>query len=245
MSFYSREWNKTMNERMHNILVVDDDPDILTILKDNLELDGYMVYTATLGNDALSLVDETTPDLVVLDLMLPDLDGIQVCRKIREKHDLPIVLLTARDGLSDKVLGLDSGADDYIVKPFDYLELAARIKACLRRSRLNQMPEDRLVIGSLHLFPDSRRVELNDRPLDLTKKEYDILYLLMQNAGKVMAREHIRGELWPGEQLYKWSRTIDVHIQHLRAKIEPKPEEPRYILTIPGVGYVIDEPENR
>jgi len=224
----------------YNILVVDDDHDILTIIKDNLKLDGYEVFTATLGKDAISILKEESIDLMVLDLMLPDMDGIQICRVTRANSHVPIIMLTAKDGVSDKVLGLESGADDYLVKPFDYLELAARIKARLRRSNSYRATDQLLEIGELRVNVKNRAVELNDRMLDLTKKEFDILLLLCTHAGKVLDRKRIKQELWPDKKLYKWSRTIDVHIQHLRSKMGDDPETPRYIRTVPGVGYVLN-----
>lgn len=225
------------------ILLVDDDPDILTILKDNLELDDYHVVTAATGAECLDRYDREAVDLVILDLMLPDMDGIQVCRSLRSRSRTPIIMLTARDSVSDRVLGLESGADDYVVKPFDYLELAARIKARLRRGRSYTELEAVLEAGKLRLNPDKREAELDGRRVALTKKEFDLLSLLVVHAGRVLDRNAIRRELWPGEKLYKWSRTIDVHIQHLRSKIEKNPERPAYIKTVPGVGYILDSTE--
>ena len=221
----------------HNILVVDDDLDILTIIKDNLELDGYGVFTATLGKDALSILEKEFINLVILDLMLPDIDGIQICRATRAKSHIPIIMLTAKDTVSDKVLGLESGADDYIVKPFDYLELAARVKAQLRRSKSYLAVDDVFQVGNLQLKPARRELEIDGTQIPLTKKEFDILSLLFKHAGKVLDRDTIKMEIWPGQKLYKWSRTLDVHIQRLRAKLEKNPEQPQYIFTIPGVGY--------
>ena len=223
----------------HNILVVDDDHDILTIIKDNLKLDGYEVFTATLGKKAISIYKKESIDLIVLDLMLPDMDGIQICRAIRTISHVPIIMLTAKDGLSDKVLSLESGADDYIVKPFDYLELAARIKARLRRSKSYLLTDEVLEVGNLRLNPERREVEVDGNRVLLTKKEFDILSLLFKHAGKVLSRDAIKQEIWPGKKLYKWSRTLDVHIQHLRAKLEKTPEQPKYIITVPGVGYML------
>lgn len=223
------------------ILVVDDDHDILTIIKDNLELDGYEVFTATLGKNAISIFKNESIDLLILDLMLPDMDGIQICRAIRTNSHVPIIMLTAKDGVSDKVLGLESGADDYIVKPFDYLELAARIKARLRRSKSYLLEDEVLEVGNLQLNPERREVEVNGDRVVLTKKEFDILSLLFKNAGKVLSRDTIKQEIWQDKKLYKWSRTLDVHIQHLRAKLENSPEQLQYILTVPGVGYMLND----
>lgn len=220
----------------HTLLVVDDDLDILKILEDNLVLDGYTVHTATTGKTCLELMDKNRIDLVVLDLMLPDMDGIQVCRAIRNTSDVPIIILTARDQLSDKVLGLESGADDYLVKPFDYLELAARIKVCLRRKRY--VPGNIIDLGSVKLNMNDRTVERNGTQIPLTKKEFQILELLVKNRGRVVEREWIKKALWQEGKLYKWSRTIDVHIQHLRAKLGDNPDSPQFIVTVPGVGYL-------
>lgn len=231
------------------ILVVDDDPDILTVLKGNLELDGYEVITASSGKQALKQFDHQPPDLVVLDLNLPDIDGVQVCRTLRSRTQTPIIMLTARDGLSDKVLGLESGADDYLVKPFDYLELAARIKARLRRRHAYRLVEPTqpapAPAGSpdaLVLDPQTRQVTCNGRCVQLTAKQFDLLSLLVRHAGKLLDRAAIRNALWPKRQLYRWSRAIDVHIQHLRAKIEDNPQSPTLIVTVQGKGYRLDLP---
>jgi DNA-binding response OmpR family regulator len=225
------------------VLVVDDDADILTIIKDNLALDGFEATTATSGKEALARFAEVHPDILVLDLMLPDMDGIQICRSIRRESQVPIILLTAKDGVSDKVLGLESGADDYLVKPFDYLELAARIKARLRRGGNYRKLSEVTTVGQWELVPQRREVTIAGRTIKLTKKEFDLLSLLFKHAGQVLDRETIRRNLWPGAQIYHWSRTIDVHIQHLRSKLEKTPDQPAYISTVPGVGYLLSPPE--
>lgn len=222
------------------ILVVDDDPDILTIIQDNLILDGYAVLTAETGTAALEQAKNQSPDLVILDLMLPDMDGLQVCRILRAKTKVPIIMLTAKDGVSDKVLGLETGADDYMVKPFDYLELAARIKVRLRDS-VPQQPteaETALTCGALQLDLLHRVVSISGVESELTPKEMAVLHLLMRHCGQVVPREQMIDELWPGGDLYKNTRTIDVHIQHLRAKIERDPASPKHLITLPGVGYM-------
>lgn len=226
-----------------NILVVDDDPDILTIIRDNLELDGYTVYTAQGGREAIAIFKANTIDLIVLDLMLPDMDGIQVCRTTRTFSHVPIIMLTAKDTLSDKVLGLESGADDYLVKPFEYLELAARIKARLRRSQAYHSEETLYRVRDLELIPERREAEIKGKKIPLTKKEFDILSLLFKYANRVLDRETFKAEIWPGQQLYKWSRTLDVHILRLRTKLEENPDQPEYIVTVPGVGYMLRSPE--
>jgi DNA-binding response OmpR family regulator len=222
------------------IMVVDDDPDILTVLEGNLKLAGFQVVTYMTGNEALAAVKKISPALLILDLSLPDIDGIQLCRRLRElKLDFPVIMLTARDGLSDKVLGLECGADDYMVKPFAFLELRARINTCLRRrSKVIARSENRsLQIGDLILKRDERRVEVRGRVVELTKKEFNLLVLLIDNRERVMTREEIREALWGKRQLYSWSRAIDVHIRHLRLKLELNPDNPELIKTIVGIGY--------
>ncbi len=221
------------------IMVVDDDPDILTVLEGNLKLAGFSVKTFVTGNDLLSELDLRLPDLLILDLTLPDIEGIQLCRRLRElEFDFPVIMLTARDGLSDKVLGLECGADDYMVKPFAFLELQARIKTCLRR-RVAVDKEENLVleVGQLVIDRKEHRVKLAGREVELTKKEFNLLKLLAENRERVMTREEIRQALWGKRQLYSWSRTIDVHVRHLRMKLENDPNNPTLIKTVVGVGY--------
>jgi DNA-binding response OmpR family regulator len=220
------------------ILLVDDDPDILRILKDNLELDGYEVYTAKTGKAALEAFETLDISVLILDLSLPDIDGIQICRLIRRQSSAPIIMLTARDRIPDKVLGLESGADDYMSKPFDYLELNARIKACLRR----HTPRDRnkiINLGDLRIEPGKKAVYKRGIPVGLTFREFNLLVFLAGNSDTVVERSAIRKALWPGGDIYRESRVIDVHVQHLRGKLEDNPTEPKYILTIPGVGYML------
>jgi len=226
------------------LLIVDDDPDILRVLRANLELNDFRVITADSCNSMKVVFKEKRPDLIILDLMLPDSDGIEVCREIRKSHpEIPVIMLTARDKLSDKVIGLESGADDYIVKPFETLELIARIKACLRRTRLAQK-EEVLKIGNLIIDRKKREVRKIcgkdnscGRLIELTPKQYDLLVFLAENHDRVITRKELRNHLWEGDKLYSWSRVIDVHIMHLRQKIEDNPAEPEYIITVPGVGY--------
>jgi DNA-binding response OmpR family regulator len=225
------------------ILLVDDDPDILRILKDNLELDNYQVTTASTGKEALHCFDKYSIALIVLDLSLPDVDGIQVCRLIREKSSVPIVMLTARDRVPDKVLGLESGADDYMAKPFDYLELVARIRACLRRNPSIPQSAEALQVGELEIDVSKNAVYKKGQKVVLTQREFNLLVLLARNADRVMDRAAIRRTLWPDGELYRESRAIDVHIQHLRSKLEDNPADPRYIMTVQGVGYMLAMPE--
>ncbi|AEH46068.1 two component transcriptional regulator, winged helix family [Thermodesulfatator indicus DSM 15286] len=218
------------------ILIIEDDLDIIYVLKEHLELDGFEVLEAENGLKGLELVEQD-PDLIILDLNLPDIDGIKLCQKIRQKSDVPIIMLTARDSLSDKVRGLESGADDYLVKPFEYLEILARIKACLRRAKKIYKKKEILELGIFKIDFNRREVNINGKTIRLTKKEFDLLKILAAHANEVLTRDFIRSQLWPGKEIYPWSRALDVHIQRLRQKIEPDPENPRYIITHPGVGY--------
>jgi len=228
-----------LNKNDGLIMVVDDDPDILTVLEGNLRLAGFSVKTFVAGNDLLSALERCLPDLLILDLTLPDIDGIQLCRRLRELgFNFPIIMLTARDGLSDKVLGLECGADDYMVKPFAFLELQARIKTCLRRLVAVDKDENLVLeVGRLVIDRKEHRVKLAGREVELTKKEFNLLKLLAENRERVMTREEIRQALWGKRQLYSWSRTIDVHVRHLRMKLENNPNNPTLIKTVVGVGY--------
>ena len=218
-----------------HLLVVDDDPDILKVLKANLELYGFDTITAGNWAKAKEILNEHLPDLIILDLMLPDGDGIEICKLLKEQYrKTPIIMLTAKDSVSDKVMGFESGADDYIVKPFETLELIARIKACLKRT----MPVDStIVINNLEVNFSAHTVKVKGKEIELTPKEYELLHLFITNRGEVISREFIRKKIWRESKIYSWSRVIDVHIQHLRHKIEKDPSEPEYILTVSGTGY--------
>ncbi|MCX8030901.1 MAG: response regulator transcription factor [Thermodesulfovibrionales bacterium] len=223
----------------NKILVIDDDHDILKVLKANLEFHDFEVVTAdswTLGEE---IFRKENPDLIVLDIMLPDGDGIEISRKMRKDDiKIPIILLTARDKISDKVIGLESGADDYVVKPFETIELIARIRACLRRSK--PFVEE-IVVNDIKIDLKRRKVTVKDNLIFLTPKEYDLLCLLVSNKGKVISREEIKRTLWKNSKLYSWSRVIDVHIQHLRQKIQEKSPDFEHIITVPAVGYMFKE----
>ena len=218
-----------------HLLVVDDDPDILKVLKANLELYGFDTITAGNWAKAKEILNDHLPDLIILDLMLPDGDGIEICKLLKEQYrKTPIIMLTAKDSVSDKVMGFESGADDYIVKPFETLELIARIKACLKRT----MPVDSTIaINDLEVNFNTHTVKLKGTEIELTPKEYELLHLFITNRGDVISREFIRKKIWRDSKIYSWSRVIDVHIQHLRHKIEKDPSEPEHILTVPGAGY--------
>jgi len=223
-----------MNNR---ILAVDDDADILKVLKANLEIHGYEVDTAENWDGAREILSAKLPDLIILDLMLPDGDGVEICRVLRKNHSqVPIIMLTARDKISDKVIGLESGADDYVVKPFETLELLARIRACLRRT-VSPVTEDKVSIGNIKVDFKKRVVTVSGKKTDLTPKEYDLLCFFIHHKGEAVTREKIRKSIWKESQIYSWSRVIDVHIQHLRQKIEKDPSCPRHIITVPGAGY--------
>ncbi|WP_105619821.1 response regulator transcription factor [Vallitalea okinawensis] len=220
------------------VLVVDDEKLIVKGIKFSLEQDSMEVDVAYDGETALELVKENSYDLLVLDLMLPKIDGLNVCQQIREFSTLPIIMLTAKGEDMDKIMGLEYGADDYMTKPFNILELKARIKAVLRRTHAKETEKDNhgLQIGSLKLDFDSRRVFVEEKEINLTAKEFDLLELLAMNPGKVYSREKLLDVVWgydyPGDV-----RTVDVHVRRLREKIEPNPSDPMYIYTKWGVGY--------
>jgi len=221
------------------ILVVEDDPDTQQMLSVILSAEGYEVLPAANGPLGLELLRKMGPDLVILDWMLPGMDGIEVCRRAREFTQVPIIMLTAKGGAADRVTGLDTGADDYVPKPFEPEELLARIRAHLRRARLagDGLQRDKPIqIGDLRLEPASHEVYLRDRLVPLTRLEFNLLYCLAQRAGKVLTREDILRLVW-GENEAIDLRGIDAHIRRLRAKIEDEPNRPRRILTVHGIGY--------
>jgi DNA-binding response OmpR family regulator len=226
-------------DRRKQLLVIDDDPNILQVLKANLELYGFETALAATWSEAQRLLGAQLPDLIILDLTLPDGDGLAICRELkRDCPKVPIIMLTAKDRVSDKVVGLESGADDYIVKPFETLELIARIKVCLRRS---QPAQEVTRVGDLVVDAKSRTARVRGTVVDLTRKEFELLRLFAANRGETLTRDYIRKTLWKGTKIYTWSRVIDVHIQHLRQKIEQNPLDPRLIVTVPGVGYKLQE----
>jgi two-component system alkaline phosphatase synthesis response regulator PhoP/OmpR family response regulator RpaB len=219
-----------------SILVVDDDKDIVKTIKGNLELDGYEVLSAFDGKTGLHIAKTTRPDLIILDLNLPDIDGIKACEIMRREFDFPIIMLTAREGISDKVLGLECGADDYMVKPFNFLELSARIKAIFKRV-------ERSLVDEQHIYKDlainfkSRSITMGGATVKLTKTEYELLELFVTYPNEVLSRDFIQQQIWRDSQLYQTSRAVDVHVQRLRKKIEPEIEKPEYLVTVAGVGY--------
>ena len=220
------------------ILVVDDEALLVKGIRFNLLNEGYEVITGSDGLEALRLVQEQNPDLVVLDVMMPNMDGMTACAKIREFSDIPIILLTAKTDDMDKLMGFDHGADDYLTKPFNILELKARIRALLRRSGATTRTQagNLLSIGSISLDLDARNAYKSDVMVDLTAKEFDVIEFLMRNPNRVYSRESLLDTIWAYE--YRSDiRTVDVHIRRLREKLEENPAEPKHILTKWGVGY--------
>ena len=225
------------------ILVVDDEKPISDIIKFNLEKEGYEVVVAYDGEEALEKVESEQPDLIVLDLMLPKIDGLEVAKRVRAKHTTPIIMVTAKGGDMDKILGLEYGADDYITKPFNILEVKARIKAIMRRNAKKSKKESQssgkvVQAGDLKLDTDSRRVFIAEKEINLTAKEFDLLELLVCNPNKVYSREELLRFVWGNKAAAGGDvRTVDVHVRRLREKIEPSPSEPKYVHTKWGVGY--------
>ena len=220
------------------ILVVDDEALLVKGIRFNLQNEGYDVITASDGLEAVHAVQEKTPDLVVLDVVMPNMDGLTACAKIREFSDVPIIMLTAKTDDMDKLIGFDHGADDYLTKPFNILELKARIRALLRRANTVEKKTTRnnLSIGNITLDLDARNAYRGDQIADLTAKEFDVIEFLMRNPNRVYSREALLDTIWAYE--YRSDiRTVDVHIRRLREKLEENPAEPKYIITKWGVGY--------
>ncbi|MFR6457948.1 MAG: response regulator transcription factor [Roseburia faecis] len=221
------------------VLVVDDEKLIVKGIRFSLEQDGMEVDCAYDGEEALNMAKANEYDMILLDIMLPKMDGFEVCQAIREFSDMPIVMLTAKGDDMDKILGLDYGADDYITKPFNILEVKARIKAIMRRTAgLREKKEVSSIVekGDLRLDCDSRRLFISGREVNLTAKEFDLLELLVKNENKVYSRENLLGLVW-GKDYPGDVRTVDVHVRRLREKIETNPSEPKYVHTKWGVGY--------
>ncbi len=222
------------------ILVVDDEKLLVKGIRFNLENEGYDVITGSDGMEAVELAGSENPDLIVLDLMMPRLDGLEACGKIREFSDVPIIMLTAKADDMDKLLGFEHGADDYLTKPFNILELKARIKALLRRSRSGrrqeEKPDSKLVCDHITLDRDARDAFNDGKLVDLTAKEFDLMELLMRNPNRVYSREALLNAIW-GYDTSSDIRTVDVHIRRLREKLERSPAAPEHIMTKWGVGY--------
>jgi DNA-binding response OmpR family regulator len=220
------------------ILLVDDEPLITDSLSYSLQREGFEVETVADGLSAIDAVEKLKPDLVVLDLMLPDISGFEVCRRLRTTTSIPVIMLTARGEEIDRVLGLEVGADDYLAKPFSFRELLARIQATLRRVALDRQTSkiQPMSLSQLNLDPTARRVFKGETELQLSAREFELLAILMKNAGRAMSRDDLLKLVW-GEEWVGDSRTLDVHIRWLRLKIEDDPASPKYIQTVRGYGY--------
>jgi DNA-binding response OmpR family regulator len=231
-----------MTDHIPRILLADDEQSIQTLLSYPLQKDGYEVVQASDGSEALARFDEQPFDLVVLDVMMPRIDGLEVCRRLRAKSQVPIIMLTAKAEEIDKVLGLELGADDYITKPFSMREFRSRVKATLRRSAMTRAggpaDEDRgaLEVHELRIDLDKRSVRVRGEEVRTTFVEFEILTTLAQAPGRVFSRDMLLTRIW-GDSAYRDPRTIDVHIRHLREKLERDPKDPEYLFTVRGVGY--------
>jgi two-component system response regulator VicR len=233
---------------MKKVLVVDDEKPISDIIKFNLTKEGYEVFVAFDGEEALERFAEVSPDIILLDLMLPKMDGLEVCREIRKSSDVPIIMLTAKDSEIDKVLGLELGADDYVTKPFSNRELVARVKANLRRlsNPVVAVPEEvesnEIHIGSLTIHEDAYIVSKRGVEIELTHREFELLHYLAKHLGQVMTREHLLQTVW-GYDYFGDVRTVDVTVRRLREKIEDTPSHPTWLITRRGVGYFLKNPD--
>ena len=225
---------------MPKILVVDDEKVLVKGIKFNLENEGYQVEVGYDGEEAVELARGGNFDLIILDLMMPKIDGLQACMRIREFSSVPIIMLTARSEDTDKLIGFEYGADDYITKPFNILEVKARVRALLRRAGLAKPKggDDRLTAGHISLDPETRSAYKDGESVDLTAKEFDLMELLLRNPGRVYSRENLLNVVWGYEYLGDY-RTVDVHVRRLREKLELDPANPEYILTKWGVGYYL------
>lgn len=236
-------------EMAAKILVVEDEKPIADIVKFNLEKEGYAVSCVADGDQAIQRVEADPPDLILLDVMLPGKDGMDVCRHVRKHHHMPIIMLTAKDSEVDKVLGLELGADDYVTKPFSNRELLARVRANLRRSALQQDGQEAeqtanvIQVGEVRIDQGSYTVEKNGRPIELTSREFDLLNYLAQNVKRVLTREHLLQSVW-GYDYFGDARTVDVTIRRLREKLEDDASQPEYIVTRRGLGYTMVNPKS-
>ena len=234
---------------MYNILVCDDEKDIVSALKIYLEAEGYSIFTAYNGNEAVKSVEENDIHLVLMDIMMPECDGITAMVKLREISNIPVILLTAKSEDTDKILGLNVGADDYVTKPFNPVEVIARVKSQLRRymtlggGKINE-PENGYTIGNIELNNKSKQVFVDGEEVSLTPTEFEILKLLMKNAGEVLSPKEIYKKVWGGEALGAES-TVAVHIRHLREKIEINPAEPRYLKVVWAHGYKMEKGDKK
>ena len=232
---------------MRDLLMIDDDEKLLTLVREYLEPHGFAVRAAYDGPSGIESALTSSPDLVILDLMLPGMDGLEVCRRIRQESTLPILMLTARGDETDRIVGLELGADDYLPKPFNPRELLARIRAILRRTEIDRdgVMASILSVGPVSLNPEARSVTVEGRLVDLTTAEFDLLHALMANAGRVLARERLI-ELVHGPGWSAYDRSIDVHVSRIRQKIEAHPKKPELVKTVRGAGYqFVKTEENR
>lgn len=232
---------------MKKILVVDDEKPISDIISFNLENEGYAIEKAYDGEQALEVFEKSQPDLVILDLMLPKMDGLEVCREIRKQSAVPVIMLTAKDSEIDKVLGLELGADDYVTKPFSNRELIARVKANLRRNLVKEpepqeVNKNEIVVGDLVIHQDAYIISKHGEEIELTHREFELLHYLARHIGQVMTREHLLETVWDYDY-FGDVRTVDVTIRRLREKIEDIPSHPTYIVTRSGVGYLLKNPD--
>lgn len=218
------------------ILVVDDEELLVKGIRFNLQNDGYQVISGSNGREAIELAHDPEVRLIILDVMMPEIDGMEACRRIREFSDVPIIMLTARTQDMDKLMGFEHGADDYMTKPFNILELKARIRALLRRSGGYETKKSRITVGDLTVDTQERNVYKNNVPVELTAREFDVVELLIRNPNRVYSRENLLDLIW-GYEYRSDIRTVDVHIRRIREKIETVPAEPEYIMTKWGVGY--------
>ena len=231
----------------YKIMIVDDEPDILNLLEKALTIEGFHnILKVDNGSNTVSTCKEVNPDAIILDVMLPDIDGYEVCKQIRQFSRCPILFLSSKNDEVDKILGLAVGGDDYVTKPFSPKEVAFRVKAQLRRAEYRQSAEQphAITIGELTIDPDGCRASKNGKDLELTAKEFEILYDLAQNRGRVISRERLYERIW-GEDSFGCDNTMMVHIRHLREKIEDNPATPKYIITMKGLGYKLVNPHEK
>lgn len=234
-----------MNE--YKIMVVDDESDILDLLEKALNIEGFNhIIKVNNGLEAVSACKEDKPDVIILDVMLPDIDGYEVCKQIRQFSHCPILFLSSKNDELDKILGLAVGGDDYVTKPFSPKEVAYRVKAQLRRTEYKQKPEaeQSIYIGALKIQSDSCQVIKDDKEIELTAREFEILKYLAENKGRVISRERLYETIW-GEDSFGCDNTVMVHIRHLREKIEDNPNDPKYIITMKGLGYKLVNPNEK
>jgi two-component system OmpR family response regulator len=228
---------------MSKILVVEDDRNLLDTIKYNLLKEGYEASVAVDGAEALDIAHQQKPDLIILDIMLPKIDGFEVCRILRKEMTVPIIMLTARADETDRIIGLDTGADDYMTKPFSIRELLARVRALLRRTKMVEarVPEEQAIlnVGDITIDLNRHRINVKGQQLELTAKEYDLLVFLAKNESYVFSREQLLERVW-GYDFAGDTRTVDVHIRWLRQKIETDPANPKHLLTVRGTGYKLE-----